>query len=275
MREEGITNTFVKSTNYVRIRLSEVFREVKYKGRDALRQLRYIVNTKEEISISIENKRVSFVCENYETFARIKLEEEPVILTALLKNVRPTDTFYDIGANIGRYSCILGVLRCTDVVAFEPYPPNVRVLERNTELNDINIDIHEVALSDERGISDLKILKSEEAGSQEHTLSDNRYNKNLRAKKSVQIKKRKGDELIEKGICSQPNVVKIDVEGAAPSVIKGMESALSSCECRVVIVEPHENFRLISRMLENIGFHVNTVDGRRWEPIVIGKKINR
>jgi hypothetical protein len=45
--------------------------------------------------------------------------------------------------------------------------------------------------------------------------------------------------LVANGVCPPPNVVKIDVEGAEPLVIEGMEKILSASNCRVVFCEIH------------------------------------
>src|SRR5258708_6765018 len=61
-------------------------------------------------------------------------------LTKFLTNCFPEGTggnFIDIGANIGYFSCLMAKLAGSSgrVLAFEPEPRNIELLERNSRLN--------------------------------------------------------------------------------------------------------------------------------------------
>lgn len=75
----------------------------------------------------------------------------------VLDVLRPDDVFLDVGANIGLYAAFAAqVVREGRVAAFEPFPPNVEVLERNAELNGDRIDVHGMALSNHEGTATLR-----------------------------------------------------------------------------------------------------------------------
>lgn len=77
-------------------------------------------------------------------------------LSAMERALSACDTFVDIGANIGFYSCIAGRLG-KYVVAVEPQPLNVQVLLRNLRQNELapRFEMHAAALSDAQGIAEF------------------------------------------------------------------------------------------------------------------------
>jgi len=63
-------------------------------------------------------------------------EERPVART-IVDELNEDDVFWDVGANVGPFSCIAGdVLEDGRVVAFEPHPPNVERLRHILQRND-------------------------------------------------------------------------------------------------------------------------------------------
>jgi hypothetical protein len=59
-------------------------------------------------------------------------EKELTIL--LSQELRPTDVFYDIGANVGYFTCLAAQCGVAEIVAFEPDPLICAVLCHNLEL---------------------------------------------------------------------------------------------------------------------------------------------
>ncbi len=61
-------------------------------------------------------------------------------------------TFYDVGANTGYYSVLLGRLQAPSaIVAFEPIPSIADMCRRNLALNGVSADVQQVAVSDSVG----------------------------------------------------------------------------------------------------------------------------
>jgi len=60
---------------------------------------------------------------------------EPVESRFFQQNLRPDDVLYDIGANIGYFTCLALRAGVRHVVAFEPDPLTSQVLSLNLQLN--------------------------------------------------------------------------------------------------------------------------------------------
>lgn len=184
--------------------------------------------------------------------------ERPVI-SHILEALRPDDVFWDVGANIGTFSCLAGdVLSAGTVVAFEPYPPNVEKLRRNLEDNDVEAIVEPCALSDAPGDGTLFVLDTEDPGTLQGSI-DSTYAALDAAVGSIGVEIASGDRLFSDGEIPAPNVVKVDVEGAAPAVLDGMAETLRNPSCRLVVVEPHDNRADIEQRLLEAGFRVEGV----------------
>jgi len=69
----------------------------------------------------------------------------------LLKNLNPDDIFYDIGANVGYYTYLSGLL-CKEVHVFEPIKEYIDLIKENiVEFKNTNFFINNLALSDHKG----------------------------------------------------------------------------------------------------------------------------
>jgi predicted RNA methylase len=87
---------------------------------------------------SIANQTVSFHTGTFDEFIRFRnLVGERAILEDLLRSLEPDDVFYDIGANVGTYTCFAASkLVPNAVVAFEPEPKNATRLREDLDLSD-------------------------------------------------------------------------------------------------------------------------------------------
>ena len=183
---------------------------------------------------------------NHERFA---LERRGI--EHILAHLRPDDVFFDVGAMFGLYTALAGQhLPEGSVVAFEPYPPNVTALERTIELNDLsNVSVHEVALGDENGSAEFEspslayhaelethLHEQASRGVTDPTPPDDALD--VPEVETFTAETRTGDSLVAGGV-PQPNLVKIDVEGAEPLVVEGMRETLASEACRCLVCEVH------------------------------------
>lgn len=156
---------------------------------------------------------------------------EPRLLSRWKELIAPGDTVLDVGAHIGVYSLLALQEPATRVHAFEPFPDNVTRLKRHGESNDVGsrLEVIPGAVSDTNGTDTLQVategrqhtLRKEANSGQEHisveTLTLDTY-------------------CMEEGV--RPDVVKIDVEGAAGRVLAGAESTVAAAET-TWIVELH------------------------------------
>lgn len=190
---------------------------------------------------------------------------ERQMASEILEELNKDDVFFDVGANIGFFSCFAtNYLSDGLVVAFEPHPPNVEQLQKNLSYNhDENARVQEVALSDTNG--EIQFTNTNGL-SQTAAFSSNAD--------APTVKQIKGDDLVCHSL-PIPSVVKIDVEGAEPRVINGLEETLSKPECRVVFCEvhlPRENrpsirdhgYELedVFETIEECGFSITTKEKR-------------
>ncbi len=160
----------------------------------------------------------------------------------LVERLGPDDVFYDVGANVGIYSCIAGAAVAEGngrVLAFEPLPSNVESVERNATLNPGPVDVFDIALSDENATRMFDMYRDGTAGEGQGRLAPDDGSDGT----SFSVKTRRGDDFIQENELSPPTAVKIDVEGAEMSVIRGIRGLLSSETCRLVYCEVHDPVR--------------------------------
>ncbi|ELZ98020.1 hypothetical protein C440_02193 [Haloferax mucosum ATCC BAA-1512] len=200
-----------------------------------------------------------------------RIWHERRVLEHLLADVRTDDVFFDIGANIGIYSCLVGrLLDGGAVVPFEPYPPNVRRLRVNLAANGLSPTIIERPLAATAGDATLSVHDTVGPGAQHATLGRGYHTSPIEAR--LDVESVTGDALVADGEIPGPTIVKIDVQGTEDDVLSGLERALGSDACRRVYVETHDNLDDIARRLGTMGFAVETipVDRPGKDPTVVG-----
>lgn len=190
---------------------------------------------------------------------------ESNIISNLLLELKTDDVFYDIGANIGIYSCFSGnVLDDGQVVSFEPSPFPYRRLVNNLALNDIAGEPYQIAISDSDGKVEFGIDTTDQF-SRTSSLSISKADSSHKVK---EIPVRKLDTVIDEEGLKSPTVVKIDVEGAESRVLRGMKSIIG--EVRVIYCEVHEdllrdfgsNPHDLFKELEDSGYSIKTLENR-------------
>jgi FkbM family methyltransferase len=137
---------------------------------------------------------------------------EAELQEVLWARLRPGGVFWDVGAHIGFFSVLASrrVDTCGRVVAIEPSPENLARLRRVLALNDAsNVAILPLAVLERSG--DAGFLPS--GSSSTGTVVG------AGAADAVRVHARSLDGLLE--YLPRPDVVKIDVEGAEVSVLRG------------------------------------------------------
>jgi len=188
------------------------------------------------------------------------LMNEQGVVKSILSDITEEDVFYDVGANVGLYTCFVSQVS-ESTVAFEPHPENADRLRENLVLNDIgNIEVREEALSHTNGDAELAVTGADVAGEGTHALATGSE------EKTVGIRTIRADSLSPE--VPNPDVVKIDVEGAEISVLRGMGDLLDSC--RLVYCETHperleergESHDEVVKLLTGSGFSVEEIESR-------------
>ncbi len=183
----------------------------------------------------------------------------------------PSDVIYDIGANIGVYALALTVdepdRRC---IAFEPVPTTADRLRANVRLNDLEnrIDYRVCGLGDETGEQRFYRSSNPELSSFDRE-SAQRWGATVSAAETVSSYRL--DDLVA-GVgdsvddVAPPDVLKLDVEGTAPDVLRGARETLETSQ-PLIFVEIHadgleRNVPGETRgVLEEAGYDVRERDG--------------
>jgi FkbM family methyltransferase len=126
------------------------------------------------------------------------------------REVRPNSVFWDIGANVGFYSLLASKLVVSGkVYAFEPAPRNLLYLRKHLTLNRVtNVEVLELAVSDRNG---TESFHTEETGFMGH----------LSGEGKMTVPTASLDSLVEEGKVLPPDYVKMDIEGAELSALRG------------------------------------------------------
>ena len=145
---------------------------------------------------------------------------------------------YDVGANVGVYTLALASGASERrIVAFEPAPATVERLRANVRLNDLadRIDVRACGVGDRSGERPFYLSTHPELSGFERT-SATRWEAGVREIRPVPVVRL--DDL--DGEVPAPDAIKIDVEGAAPAVVRGAQETLSA-HGPTVFVEVHDD----------------------------------
>lgn len=172
-------------------------------------------------------------------------EIEPELLD-LLDRLPEGAVMYDIGASIGLFSLYAAIKRRCRVVAFEAEAQNYATLELNHFLNRDRLETPlvalNVALSDTAG---LGAIHARTYGAGEHgKILDQAITQDTKedfAPAHVQsvLRQRLDDLVLQCGL-PQPNLLKIDVDGAEAAVLRGATATLSNPALTTIFIELSE-----------------------------------
>ncbi|MGA2418428.1 MAG: FkbM family methyltransferase [Candidatus Staskawiczbacteria bacterium] len=213
-----------------------------------------------KIIYTIRNVNAHFCARNYSEFVYLTesvvgVGDERPVITFLLKNIKPGDVIYDIGAFLGFHAVFFakGAGNSGKVVAFEPSFYSYQSLKKNIELNGLdNVIPINIALGNAMGTG---IVRGDDLSIR--SLSES----SIKGISDQKTEIMPGDLLIEEKKLPQPNIVKIDVEGYEYLVIKGLENALRKESCRLVCCEVHPTLlpsgvtsEMVVNLLKDFGF---------------------
>lgn len=134
----------------------------------------------------------------------------------------PGETFVDVGANVGQLT-LAAALRVTQsgrVIAIEAHPRTCKYLQGNARLNDLSVEIHNVAIGSEHGELFFTDFRSD----------DMNFASALppRSGPALRVSVRTLDSIIgERPV----DLLKVDVEGFEVDLIKGASHTISHCRC--------------------------------------------
>lgn len=205
-----------------------------------------------------ENSRALFVSGAY----------EPASMIAFSGFVFPGAVVIDIGANIGMYTLIgsRGVGDAGHVYSFEPSSRERAVLHRNLSLNNCgNVTVMSAAVTDRSGTGTLRVASGQHRGLNTLAPSFAYSGVGLECAEAVSLVSL--DELWRSQRLRQPDVVKIDVEGAELEVLRGAKALLQESE-PVIIFEINDGALrsagasrgAVQDVLTGLGYTLHRVD---------------
>lgn len=216
------------------------------------------------ITHSINNQTIKFEVNSFSEFMRLQnFVNEKEVIEEVLCSIKPTDYFYDIGANVGSYTCFAASeVGKNRTVAFEPEANNLRSLKSNLELNDLDAKVAKAALSDSSGTTELA-LAGDQPGEGKHAIATDE------SRETIVVPMWTGDDYIQSHEVEPPTVIKIDVEGAEMDVLRGLSETLQN-HCRLIYIEVHpekiqqfgSTVPEVTAFLECAGFEVSKLAER-------------
>lgn len=150
---------------------------------------------------------------------------------------------WDVGANIGLYSCYAAKARDCQVFAFEPSVFNLELLARNIYLNGLTdkIIIVPLPLSDAMSVSTLNMTTTEWGGALSTFGQDYGWDGlRMRPVFKFQTIGVSGADAVQLLRVPQPSFIKIDVDGIEHLVLRGAKAVLSNVDG--VLIEINDGF---------------------------------
>jgi FkbM family methyltransferase len=169
---------------------------------------------------------------------------EPEVSDLILRAVEPKDVVIDVGANIGYFTVMMGMLVGENgrVLSFEPGSNTLDRLKNNIKINDLrNITLIEQPVTDTIGETSFYINSDNSGGNSIWNPGNMEANKLSRENPQLQtLQTTTIDDEIERLELPPPRLIKVDVEGAEQKVLKGAHRLLRSHSVPYIIAELHE-----------------------------------
>lgn len=150
---------------------------------------------------------------------------------------------WDIGANVGLYSCYSAKARDCKVFAFEPSVFNLELLARNIFLNDLtrSVTIVPLPLSDRLACSTLNMTSTEWGGALSTFGQDYGWDgQKIQQVFEFQTVGLSAEDSVRLLLLPQPHYIKIDVDGIEHLILSGAKHILNKVDG--VLIEVNDDF---------------------------------
>lgn len=157
---------------------------------------------------------------------------EPAFSAALADAVTPGDVCLDVGGYRGFFSGVCALKGARAVHIFEPHPENQRQIQSLIAANpSLPLFLHRMAIGAEPGEMEFGIMPEASMGK----LSVSTFQEEMKPRETVRVPVESLDHLRSAAAIPEPNLVKIDVEGAEAMVLRGARELLRMSRPRLFI----------------------------------------
>jgi FkbM family methyltransferase len=147
---------------------------------------------------------------------------ERVSMQLWMKLATRADVVFDVGANTGVYALVAkSVQPNAQVLAFEPVPSIAEKLRANCRMNAFDVEVQQVAISNEDGTGSLHLPPSEVPLAASMAESVKTWDR-------IDVATRRLDTVIRERRLDRLDLVKLDVEGWEPQALEGLGSYLAT-----------------------------------------------
>ena len=192
---------------------------------------------------------------------------EPDVLHSLEILLKPGMNVFDVGACFGFLSMVAArmVGPAGMVIGFEPVAGNRLVFENNAEINGLkNLKLLPQALCDYDGEMQFWLTENPFVGA-----LANLANEPPRAKGKVTVEAKRMDTIFHEAALPAPDLIKIDVEGAEASVLRGGEQTIGNFR-PALLIELHGSSHAVVSELRRFGY-IATLFGSSQDPEGVGQ----
>ncbi len=259
MKIRKIIKSLLNRLTFLIIKISEILNLYNLFRRNFIN---YNSNKVKKIYIT-KKKKLYFFIPNDLTEYRVNtfFSKEPDTLN-WINNFKKNSVFWDIGSNIGLYSCYAAMKKNCKVFSFEPSYFNLPILSKNINFNKLQkkISIVPLPLSDKSSYSNFNMSDITVGGALSSFSSLTGYDgKNIKKNFYYKTLGLTIDDIKVKYNLEYPDYLKIDVDGIDHLVLKGGLETLN--RCKSILIEINLKFQsqysLIKKILNKKKFVLN------------------
>ncbi|HIN40787.1 MAG TPA: FkbM family methyltransferase [Flavobacteriales bacterium] len=157
---------------------------------------------------------------------------EPELQSVFCEVIKEGDVVYDLGTNFGLHTMLFSRLvgESGKVYSFEPLVKNIKLINNNLQLNNIqNVTPVNCAVTNYKGSTKFNLGVHDGQGSMQGIGSE--------SGETIEVETTTLDDFIGTGN-SMPDVIKIDIEGEESNALIGFKESIGKCK-PTIIVELH------------------------------------
>ena len=201
--------------------------------------------------------QIKLIVESPTHLGRLKsCKKEPDTISWLENNLKDNSVFYDIGANVGAYSMVAGLIaskmKNSKIYSFEPVPQTFSTLLKNVNINLLfeKINCFPVALGRITEILPIN-LSSEISGDAMHAVGKpiDAYGNKFIPKIQYNIMCFSLDQFIDLYKLDLPTLIKIDVDGTELDILNGALKTIASDSLKGILVEVRKDSQISTEIV--------------------------